>query len=161
MDIQLSQIIFQAINFGIVLFFLTRFVYKPVLKLLNDRKKKIAEAAEAAEKVNQENEDLKKVREETLLKANQKAKKIEDEIRKEAEEDVKLLLQKSKDELKLKENKFTDELAKLKKEELKSMDAEIKKAALVIAEKVIGESIDPKKHQKLIDEQMKEIIESL
>jgi len=161
MDIQLPQIIFQMINFGVVLFALTYLIYKPVLKLLDDRKKKVAEAAEAAEKVLQEKTELEKVKEDTLFKANQNAKKIEDEIRKEAKADAKLLLTKSKKEIDAKEVKFSDELAKLKKEELKSMEAEIKKASLVIAEKVLGSSIDAKKHQKLIDDQIDEIIESL
>lgn len=161
MDIQLAQIIFQIINFGVVLAALTYFIYKPVLKLLEDRRKKVTEAAKAADEVLREKVSLEKTKAEVLLKANQKAKKIEDEIRKEAKNDAKLLLERSKEEISAKENKFNSELAKLKKEELKSMEADIKKAALSIAEKVVGASIDAKKHQKLIDEQIDQIIESL
>lgn len=161
MDIQLPQIIFQMINFGVVLVALTYLIYKPVLKLLDDRKKKIAEAAEAAAIAIQEKENLEKIKEKTLSEAGAKAKKMEDEIRKEAKADAKLLLEQSKAEISAKENKFSSELAKLKKEELKSMESEVKKAALTIAEKVLGSSIDAKKHQKLIDDQINEIIESL
>lgn len=161
MDIQLPQIIFQMINFGVVLAALTYFVYKPVLKLLNDRGKNVSAAAEAAAQVMQEKDDIERLKEHTLLKANQKAKKIEDEIRKEAKNDAKLLLEKSKEELAIKEAKFAKELTKLKKEEFKSMELEVKKAALTIAEKVLGASVDEKKHQKLIDAQIDEIIESL
>lgn len=161
MDIQLTQIIFQIINFGVVLFALTRLVYKPVLKLLNERRERVAAAAEAAGEVMQEKEDLERIRENTLLKANQKAKKMEDEIKKEARSQAKLLLDQSKTELTAREAKFTAELAKMKKEEVKKMENEIKAAAIVMAEKVLGESIDAKKHQKLIDQQINEIIESL
>lgn len=161
MEIQLAQIIFQAINFLIVLFVLTRFIYKPVIKLLEERKKKIADSAEAAQEVLTEKEGLEQFKEESVKKANQKAKSIEDEIRKEAQADAKLLLAKSKEDLALKEAKFTEELNKLKKEELKAMDSEIKQAALSIAEKVVGESIDKKKQQKIIDQQLDEIIKSL
>ena len=161
MDIQLAQIIFQMINFGVVLAALTYFIYKPVLKLLNERRAKVAAAAEAAAEVMQEKEDLERVRENTLLKANQKAKEMSDDIKKEAKDQAKALLAQAKEEQNVREAKFTSELAKMKKEELKSMEAQIKKAALVVAEKVIGSSIDEKKHQKLIDEQINEIIESL
>ncbi len=161
MDIQLAQIIFQIINFGVVLVALTHFIYKPVLKLLNDRREKVTAAAEAAGEVMQEKEDLERVRENTLLKANQKAKKMEDEIKKEARTQAKLLLDQSKAELTAREAKFSTELVKMKKEELKRMEKEIKVAAVVIAEKVLDESIDAKKHQKLIDQQINEIIESL
>ncbi len=161
MDIQLAQIIFQIINFGLVLFVLTRFIYKPVLKLLNDRKTKVAEAAKASNEILREKEDLEKVKADALLKANQNAKKIETEIKNEAQKSAKSLIEKNKKDLSLKETKFVDELAKLKKEKLQSMDKELKQAVIIMAEKVLGESIDAKKHQKLIDSQIDEIIESL
>ena len=161
MEINLAQIIFQMVNFGMVLAALTYLIYKPVLKLLEDRRKRVADAAEAAASVMKEKEDLEKIKEKTLSEASKKAKKMEDEIRKEAKADAKLLLEESKSEITAKEAKFSSELAKLKKEELKSMENEVKKAALTIAEKVLGSSIDAKKHQKLIDDQINEIIESL
>ena len=161
MDIQLAQIIFQAINFGLVLFVLTRFIYKPVLKLLEDRKKKVAEAAKSSNEILQEKDNLEKMKADILSKANQNAQKIENDTKNEAKKSAKILMEKSKEELSLKEAKFTEELAKLKKDKLKSMEKELKEAAVVIAEKVLQESIDTKKHQKLIDQQIDEIIESL
>ena len=161
MDIQLAQIIFQAINFGLVLFVLTRFIYKPVLKLLEDRKKKVAEAAESSNEILQEKENLEKLKVDILSQANQNAQKIENDIKSEAKKSAKILMEKNKEELSLKETKFTEELAKLKKDKLKSMEKELKQAAVLIAEKVLQESIDTKKHQKLIDQQIDEIIESL
>jgi len=161
MDIQLAQIIFQIINFGLVLFVLTRFIYKPVIKLLNDRKEKVLAAAEASNKILKEKENLEKVKADVLSEANQKAKKMETEIKDEAKKEAKTLVEKSKEELSLKEAKFTKELAELKQEKFKSMEKEFKQAAVLMAEKVLGESIDAKKHQKLIDQQIDEIIESL
>jgi F-type H+-transporting ATPase subunit b len=161
MDIQLAQIIFQIVNFGLVLFVLTRFIYKPVLKLLNDRREKVAQAAKAAEEVLGEKDKLEKIKAETVLKANQNAKKIETEIKEEAKKSAKTLLEDSKKDLALKEAKFNAELAKLKQEKLKSMEKDLKQAAVVMAEKVLGEAIDAKKHQKIIDRQIEEIIESL
>lgn len=161
MDIQLAQIIFQIINFGLVLFVLTRFIYKPVIKLLNDRKEKLIKAAETSREVLQEKENLEKNKAEILLKANQKAKKIEDEAKSVAKQEAQALVVTSKAEIKSKELKFAKELAELKKEKLKSMEKELKQVAILMAEKVLRESIDAKKHQKLIDQQIDEIIESL
>ena len=161
MDIQLAQIIFQIINFGVVLGALTYFIYKPVLKLLNDRRERVSAAAAAAGEVMQDKEDLERLREKTLLKASQKAKKMEDEVRKEAQAQVKLMLEQSKKEMAARETKFSAELAKMKKQEMRSMEATMKKAALTMAEKVIGESLDSKKHQKLLDEQIDQVIKSL
>lgn len=161
MDIQLNQIIFQMINFGVVLGALTYFIYKPVLKLLNDRRERVAAAAAAAGEMMQEKEELERQRESILLKASQKAKKIEDEVRKESREQAKLALEQSKQEVTAREAKFSADLAKMKKQEIASMQDEIKKAARLMAEKVLSESIDAKKHQKLLDEQITKIIEKL
>ncbi len=161
MDIQLAQIIFQIINFGLVLFVLTRFIYQPVLKLLNERKAKVAQAAAASNEILQEKANLEKIKRETLDQAQQVAKKIEHETQAEAKKTVKALIEQNKADLALKESKFTAELAKLKKEKLKMMDQELKQAAVKIAETVLQESIDAKKHQKLIDQQINQIIESL
>jgi len=162
MDIQLAQIIFQIINFGVVLGALTYFIYKPVLKLLNDRRERVAAAAAAAGEVMQDKEDLERLREKTLLKASQKAKKMENDIRSEAQAQAKLMLEQSKKEIAAnREAKFSAELSKMKKEEMRSMEAVMKKAALTMAEKVIGESLDNKKHQKLLDEQIDQVIKSL
>jgi F-type H+-transporting ATPase subunit b len=161
MDIQLSQIIFQIINFGVVIGALTYFIYKPVLKLLNDRRERVAAAAQAAGEVMQDKEDLERLREKTLLKASQKAKKIEDDIKKEAREQAKLMLDQSKKEIAAREAKFSAELVKMKKEEMRGMESAMKAAALAMAEKVIGESLDAKKHQKLLDEQIEQVIGSL
>jgi F-type H+-transporting ATPase subunit b len=45
-----SLILAQAVNFGIVLIALTYFLYKPVLKVLSDRQKKVAQGVEDAER---------------------------------------------------------------------------------------------------------------
>lgn len=161
MDIQLNQIIFQMINFGVVLGVLTYFIYKPVLKLLNDRRERVAAATAAAAEMMQEKEELERQRESILLKASQEAKKIEDGMRKESREQAKLALEQSKQEIVAREAKFSSELAKMKKQEIAFMQDEIKKAALLMAEKVLNESIDAKKHQKLLDEQITKIIEKL
>lgn len=161
MDIQLAQIIFQVINFGLVLFVLTRFIYKPVLKLLEDRKKKVAQAAKAVETILKEKENLEKAKADILSQANQNAQQIENKIRDEAKKSAKTLMEKSQEELSLRESKFAKELTKLKKDKLKSMEKELKQAAVLIAEKVLKESIDAKKHQQLLDSQIDEIIENL
>lgn len=50
MEINLGQVLFQALNFGVILFVLTKFLYKPLMKLLDERAKKINDGLAAAEK---------------------------------------------------------------------------------------------------------------
>jgi F0F1-type ATP synthase membrane subunit b/b' len=57
MEINFLQILFQAINFGVVFGAITFLLYKPVMKMLDERAKKIAEGQSAAEKSIRERRD--------------------------------------------------------------------------------------------------------
>jgi F-type H+-transporting ATPase subunit b len=161
MEIQLAQIIFQILNFGVVLAALTYFVYKPVVKLLDERKAKIAQAAKSADEIQKEKEQLEETKTDLLRKAKAESKKIADEARREAIAGAKDLLDKSKVDLKAKEAKFATEMQDLRKERLQAVEQEIKKAAFSLAETVLEAEIDQKKHQKILDAQLKKIIESV
>ena len=62
MDIQLPQILFQAINFSVVMGALTFLLYKPVLKMFDERSQKISEGLKAAEAALKEKEELDQTR---------------------------------------------------------------------------------------------------
>src|ERR671924_219682 len=71
----------QVISFCIVAFLLRRFAYKPIMAVLEERRKKIEEAQLNAEKVKQELADAEKRYAEILAKANAQAQKMIDEAR--------------------------------------------------------------------------------
>jgi len=109
-------LLIQAVNFGIVLFVLHRFFYKPVLKMIDERKVKIEQgvkdAEEAGQKLGRATEDahsivLKAEREasETLISGKRAAEDKAAAISEEAEKKVARVLaetQKEADELKRK-----------------------------------------------------------
>jgi len=51
LGIDLKILLAQLVNFGILIFLLSKFLYKPVLKMLDQRKKKIAESIKKAEEI--------------------------------------------------------------------------------------------------------------
>lgn len=51
--IDLKLLIAQAVNFGVLLVVLTYFLYKPVMKTIGDRQKKIAQGVEDAERASE------------------------------------------------------------------------------------------------------------
>src|SRR5438309_10975870 len=71
----------QIINFAILLFVLWKFAYRPVLALLAERRQKIAEAMEHAEKAKVELAKTEAARLEILNKANTQANKFIEEAR--------------------------------------------------------------------------------
>ncbi len=71
----------QVISFSIVAFLLNRFAYKPVLAMLEERRKRIAEGLENADKIKSQLADAQKSAETILAKANADATKIIEETR--------------------------------------------------------------------------------
>ncbi len=71
----------QIISFSIVAFLLQKFAYKPILTVLEERRKRIADGLANAEKIKQQLADSEKRYEEILTKANTEAQKMIEEAR--------------------------------------------------------------------------------
>ena len=74
----------QVISFCIVAFLLRRFAYKPVLAVLEDRRRKIEEGQLNAEKIRKQLADAEKRYQEIVSKGNVDAQKMIDEARESA-----------------------------------------------------------------------------
>ena len=85
MEIHFDQILLQLINFGIVLFVLVKFLYKPVLKILDQRSEKIDAGLAAAEKNLEEQAKVEELKKKQLTQAEKQASKIIEEAKLEAQ----------------------------------------------------------------------------
>ena len=151
-----SLLIAFVVNF-IILFVILRLVaYKPIVKMLNERQAKIKESMDQAEKIRQETarseEEIKahieKARKEgqaVIAQAAQIGERIKEEAKDSARQEAESLIAKARTEIKLERDKTVDDLR-----------AEFADIAILATEKVIKETVDKKKHRKLIDEVLKE-----
>lgn len=71
----------QVISFALVAFLLNHFAYKPILAVLEERRKKIAEGLENAAKIKQQLADAQRTSGEILDKANAEAQRMIEEAR--------------------------------------------------------------------------------
>src|SRR5437763_1120628 len=71
-----ENFIAQCISFVIVAFLLHRFAYKPILKVLEERRQRIAQGLADAEKSKEELARAEAQRQEILAKANAQANKL-------------------------------------------------------------------------------------
>lgn len=151
LGIEPVQLLTQAFNFVVMLVILTKFLYKPVLKMLDERQKKIAEGLAYTEKMKEEVEKTEKKRQDILDKARDEAreiveaarkegKRVETEIVEKAHEEATAILKKGKQDLEI-------EQAELEKR-LKSKTVDL---ASAIAVKVLEDTLSDAKH-KLINE---------
>ena len=71
----------QVISFCIVAFLLQKFAYKPILTILEERRKRIAEGLANAEKIKRQLAESEQRYQEILTKANTEAQKMIDDAR--------------------------------------------------------------------------------
>lgn len=76
-----SLFISQLISFLIVAFLLHRFAYKPILKVLEERRQLIAQSLENAERIKQELAQTEAARQKIMSDANTQANKLIEEAR--------------------------------------------------------------------------------
>lgn len=98
LGINFVYLIAQIINFGIIFFILKRFLYKPLLNILDERRKKVEETLLKSEKIEKELASLKEKEVEILSKARRASQKILEETRRSAEKLEKQLRDKAKQE---------------------------------------------------------------
>ncbi|KKU44902.1 MAG: ATP synthase subunit b [Microgenomates group bacterium GW2011_GWA2_46_7] len=149
MQINIWQVLFQAFNFGLILYVLTKYLYKPLMKLLDDRAKKINEGQVAAEKnLKSAAESEKTVRAELL-----KGKKAAANILSDAEKEAKL---KSAEIIELARVKAKAEADKIRSDvlsEQSALDKLIEKKATVLAtamvKKALADTLSTKDSEKI------------
>src|SRR3989337_2314560 len=81
LGIDLKLIIIQIINFGLLLFLLTKFLYKPILRILDERKNKIEESLANAQKIAEEKVKLEEEKTKEITEAREVGKRIIEEMR--------------------------------------------------------------------------------
>lgn len=161
MDIQFPQILFQIINFSIVLGALWYLLYKPVLKIFAERSKRIEEGQKAAAKAIEQQEKIDELKAKTSQDAKKDAAKVLQKATKEAEEQKAAIIEDAKkqagEEVKRMKQNWEDEQA----QRVQQINQKLADVVIAASEKVISASLDKKAHSKLIDSELNQVIKSL
>ncbi|GIK83721.1 MAG: hypothetical protein BroJett025_03430 [Patescibacteria group bacterium] len=161
MDIQITQILFQAINFSVVLGALTFLLYKPVLKMFDERSQKIAEGQKAAEAAVTEKNELEQTRKKMENDLKKERATVLKEAQDEAKEKAQEILAQARKEAKAEKSKLLDSWDTEKAALLKEAKQDMADAVMAVSAKVIGKSLDVKAQQKLIDSELETILKNL
>ncbi len=154
MDIQLPQILFQAINFGVVMGALTYLLYKPIQKLMDERATKIAEGQAAAETAVAERENLESQKRKLERENDKKAAELVERATEKAMTQKQDILAKAKTEAQAEVEKLKEQWS-LEKAQLKQeMRQEMIEAVMAVTEKVIGQKLSDKADAKLIADEL-------
>ena len=147
----------QIVNFGLLLFVLNKFIYKPLLKKLDERAKLVSSGVKAAEnniKRQEEIENERKARlaqtqkevEKIIIKAKDDALSMQNEIVSKAKEDAEKFMVKQK-----------QEYQQFAREQEKELQGKVVDISAQIARKVMTEFIDDQTQGKILETQLKKL----
>src|SRR6266542_2229420 len=147
----------QVISFVIVALLLRRFAYKPILAVLEERRRKIEEGQLNAEKIKKELTEAEKRYQEILAKANADAQKMIDEARESA---AHLSERKQQEAIAAAEQIITKarEAAALEHERtMESLKHELGRLVVDTTAKVAGKVLTPEDQQRLQQEAARQV----
>jgi F-type H+-transporting ATPase subunit b len=150
--INIPVLIAQIVNFTALLIVLRLFVYKPVLRMLDERRERIREglnaaergreqAAEASREAQSQIDAARREGQAIVAQAQQVAQRLQEEGRQQALVQQEAMLERARGEIQLERD---NAIAGLRKE--------FADLTISAAEKVIGQSLDQNAHKRLIEE---------
>jgi F-type H+-transporting ATPase subunit b len=158
LGINLPLLVVFIVNFIVLLVLLRLFLYKPVIKVLDERAERTKDAIELAEATKREYEQAKgeiqkqveKGRQEAqaiITQAMQVGERLKEESRQEAAKQAQVIIDRTRSELETERDKIVGDLRR-----------EFVDISIAAAEKVIKETLDRERHRKLIEETLQESV---
>ncbi|NLJ73990.1 MAG: F0F1 ATP synthase subunit B [Firmicutes bacterium] len=155
--INTTDLVAQIINFILLVGLLYRLLYQPVKEFMDNRTNEIEQRIQsaqenqaAAEALRQELEaqakDSQKQARKFLDEAARRAERMQADMIAEARKEAEALIQRAQEETRLEKEKAWAELRE-----------SVGELSLLLASRVIDESLDEGKHQKLIDETLDQL----
>ncbi|MGI8552073.1 MAG: F0F1 ATP synthase subunit B [Dehalococcoidia bacterium] len=156
LGINLPTLFAFIVNFVVLYLLLRKFLFGPVLKNLDERKRRIAESLQAAEEVRRQSVESQRVvqdqldqarreGQQLLAQAQQTGARIQEESRAVAHRDQETMIARARGEIQLERDAAIGELRR-----------EFADLTIAAAEKVIGQSLDRPSHERLINQVLAE-----
>ena len=156
LGLNLPMLIAQIVGFLVLLFILSKLLYKPLLKVMDERAARIKESLEAAESAKdqaaasqeQMQEDIRKAREEgqqMIAQARDVASRFRDEE-----------MAKAKDEIVAERAKAEADIQRERDAAIEDLRQEFAGLAISAAERVVERSLSESDHRDIIDRVLEE-----
>jgi len=157
LGIDWKLIVAQIVNFGLVLFLLYKFAYKPVLAALDKRKRMIEKSVKDAAKSEELLKEVELMKEKAFVSVKEKTAEMMDKAAKEAAHLKQEVLAEAAIEAKKLTDKAKAEIEARKKAMIKEAKTEITKMIVFGAAKILEREFSEKDQERLMEEAAKEI----
>jgi len=157
MELHIPDMVWAIINFLVLVAILNKFLYKPLLGMLDKRKEEIVTNLENAKEAKNDALKMKEEYTRALEQSKQEAREILDKAVKIGEETKDSIIGQAREEA----TKITEKaqsMIRLEKEQAKAeLRKEVASLAVLAAGKILDRTIQPEDHEKLISEFVHEV----
>jgi F-type H+-transporting ATPase subunit b len=147
-----GNLLWQMAAFLLLVFLLTKFAYRPIIKMLDDRANRIRESMEQAEQIRADNQNAAKRAQEILAQAqaetreilaqaNQMSQRTISAAQEEARQQREKILEDARTQIQTETQRAKEELRR-----------EVGQLAIMAASRVVGKSLDTQDHYRLVEE---------
>ncbi len=146
----------QLVNFSVVLFVMWKWVYKPLVRMLDDRARKIEQGLKDAEASATAKESAQNEKDAVVLEARKQAKVILEQAAVDADRHRSEAVGRAKQEVERVVQQGREAMKAERAKLVADVKAEVADLVVLATERVLREKLDPKKDEKLVKESIKE-----
>jgi F-type H+-transporting ATPase subunit b len=147
----------QIINFGIIIFVLTKFLYKPILEMLEKRRLEIKKGLDLTQKMTDEEMKYNEKKAKMLDQTRKEVRKILDDATAQGHDKEKEIIEDAHKEAAVIIEKAKVEAEKLKQELLDNSKRESVELAVAMAKRITSSILDENSQHKLIRQHLKDL----
>lgn len=153
LGINWALLIAQLINVALLVWLLTRFLYRPVLNMLNERTRRIQESLQDAERVKEQLANAKRDYDSELAKARQEAAGILAQAQDRAKAQEQEIIVQARAEADRIRQEAREQSDREREQLLRDLKGQMAELVTLTASKVLGEELKSN-HDRLIDESL-------
>lgn len=157
MSIQWYQLLFQIINFGILILVLKKFLYQPIITIINQRNKKIEDSIKAAEANLKEKAKIEAIKKQAVIEAEKEAVLIVEAARKESDKTSKQILLAARVEAEAEVDKKLKLLTEKLAEQENQITGRITDLVIKATQSVLSNSLSANQQKAIIDSEIKKL----
>jgi F-type H+-transporting ATPase subunit b len=156
-SINFGTMLAQLVIFLLLLWFLKKYAFGPLIKMMRERQEYIENQITVAEQNRADAEKLAAEHRQAIEAAKREAHELMENGRRTGERQAQEILKAAEDEARrIKEEALAD-ISREKEKALEELKDQVGLLTVLLAEKVVAKEIDPARHQALIDEAVKEL----
>ena len=156
LGINLPGLLTQLISFTVLMFFLYKFLYGPITRMLDQRAERIKSSLEAAEQARTEAASSAAAVEQEMANARQEGQKLIAEAQEAARRAAEQIEQRSRQQAEEILEKAQADIAQQRDSAIEDLRREFAGLAVLAAERVVERELDATRHQELIDKVLSE-----